>query len=48
MPVIQITNKGDDIYSIELHPLTGRGRIYPFAYQPIDDLDSESEVRDPT
>lgn len=44
--VVQLTDDSESVYSIEIHPLTGRGRIYPYAYEPIDQLDDGSEVRD--
>ena len=44
--VIQLTDGSDTIYSIEIHPLTGNGRIYPYAYEPLSDLDDEGEVED--
>jgi hypothetical protein len=34
--VIQLSDGGDTIYSIEVHPLTGRSRIRPEAYEPRD------------
>lgn len=37
---------GETVYSVEIHPLTGRGRIYAYAYEPEEMLD-EDEVRDP-
>lgn len=45
--VIQLSDSSDTVYSIEIHPLTGNARIHNFAYEPIDDLDDEGEVRDP-
>ena len=44
--VIQLTDGSDTIYSIEIHPLTGNGRIYPYAYEPLSDLDDKGEVED--
>jgi prepilin-type N-terminal cleavage/methylation domain-containing protein len=32
--VIQLSDGADAIYSVEIHPLTGRARIYPNAYEP--------------
>jgi general secretion pathway protein H len=32
--VIQLSDGGDSIYSVEIHPLTGRARIYPKEYEP--------------
>jgi len=44
--VVQFSDSSDTIYSVEIHPLTGNARIYNFAYEPLDDLDDEGEVRD--
>ena len=44
--VVQLTDSSDTVYSIEVHPLTGNGRIHNFAYEPVDELDDEGEVRD--
>jgi type II secretion system protein H len=32
--VIHLSDGGDSVYSVEIHPLTGRARIYPKAYEP--------------
>jgi type II secretory pathway pseudopilin PulG len=32
--VIQLSDGADAIYSVEIHPLTGRCQIYPQAYEP--------------
>jgi type II secretory pathway pseudopilin PulG len=32
--VLQLSDGADAIYSVEIHPLTGRARIYPEAYEP--------------
>jgi general secretion pathway protein H len=32
--VIQLSDGGEAVYSVEIHPLTGRSRIYPEAYEP--------------
>jgi len=32
--VMQLSDGADAIYSVEIHPLTGRARIYPRAYEP--------------
>lgn len=47
--VLQLSDGGTTIYSVEVHPLTGRCKIYPKAYEPealLDDPDEEdvSEV----
>jgi general secretion pathway protein H len=44
--VIQLANPEDEVFSIEILPLTGRARIHPFAYEP-ESLTEEDEVRDP-
>lgn len=44
--VVQLIDGSDTIYSIEIHPLTGHGRIYPYAYEPLSELDDEGEVQD--
>ncbi len=45
--VIQLSDSSDTVYSIEIHPLTGNARIHNFAYEPLEELDDEGEVRDP-
>ncbi len=44
--VIQLSDSSDTVYSVEIHPLTGEARIHSFAYEPLDELDDEGEVRD--
>jgi len=44
--VIQLSDSSDAVYSVEIHPLTGNARIHNFAYEPLDELDDEGEVRD--
>jgi len=44
--VIQLSDSSDTVYSVEIHPLTGDARIHNFAYEPLDALDDEGEVRD--
>lgn len=39
-------DEGETVYSVEIHPLTGHGKIYAYAYEPEAMLD-EDEVRDP-
>lgn len=46
--VIQLSDSSDAVYSVEIHPITGNARIHNFAYEPLDALDEEGEVRDPT
>ena len=47
--VVHVADTSDRVYSIVIHPLTGRGRIYNYAYEPeeIDDDADVSELRDP-
>lgn len=45
--VIQLSDSSETVYSVEIHPLTGNVKIHNFAYEPIDELDDEGEVRDP-
>ncbi len=50
--VIQLTDGSDSVYAVEIHPLTGRARLYDWAFEPEDlgeDADDEdlSDVRDP-
>jgi general secretion pathway protein H len=46
--VVWVTDGGERIYSIEIHPLTGRGRIREGAYEPeellVDGDEESSEV----
>ena len=44
--VVQLTDSSETVYSVEIHPLTGNARIHNFAYEPVDELDDEGEVRD--
>ena len=46
--IIHLADSSDRVYTVAIHPLTGRGRIYNYAYEPeeISD-DEEDEVRDP-
>lgn len=49
--ILQVGDDNDRVYSIEIHPLTGRGRVYDFAYEPEELLDDgngrqRSEVDD--
>jgi general secretion pathway protein H len=49
--VVWLTDDSDRVYSVELHPLTGRARVYDYAYEPEQLLDdgrgqSRSEVED--
>jgi general secretion pathway protein H len=49
--ILWIGDGDERVYSVELHPLTGRTRVYPYAYEPeelMDDGrgDSRGEVRE--
>lgn len=44
--VIQLTDGSDTVYSVEIHPLTGDGRLHTYAYEPLSELDDEGEVQD--
>ncbi len=37
--VVWLGDDSDRVYSIEIHPLTGRGRVYDYAYEPEHLLD---------
>ena len=50
--VIQLSDGSDTVFSVELHPLTGRAHVYAEAYEPkqlLDDPEADddegSEVR---
>jgi general secretion pathway protein H len=50
--VIQLTDRSETVYAVELHPLTGRARLHDWAFEPEDlsdvtDEEDLSEVRDP-
>lgn len=46
--VVHLSDGGEQIYSVEIHPLTGRGKVHPFAFEPDEILDEDhSEVEDP-
>lgn len=49
--IVQVMDTSDRVYSVEIHPLTGRGRVYSYAYEPEEMLDDgtgsqRSEVED--
>lgn len=49
--VLWVSDGNDQVYSLEVHPLTGRTRVYDYAYEPRVMLDdgrggSRSELRD--
>ena len=37
--VLQLSDGGDDVYSLEIHPLTGRATVHPGAFEPKELLD---------
>jgi general secretion pathway protein H len=43
--VLHLSDGGDDVYSLEIHPLTGRARIHAGAFEPEELLD-DPEARD--
>ncbi len=45
--VVQITDENDNVYSVEIQPLTGRGKVYSYAYEPEDLDDEDEDLRDP-
>ncbi len=47
--VVQIADRSrETVYSVEIHPLTGHAKVYPYAFEPEELLDEDlSEVRDP-
>jgi general secretion pathway protein H len=45
--VVWLSDGGDRVFSVELHPLTGRTRVRPQAYEPDELLDDDGSDRDP-
>lgn len=47
--VVQLADRSDTVYSVEIHPLTGNAEVHPFAYEPepVVDGDDIREVEDP-
>jgi len=43
--VVQLENRDQHVYSVEIHPLTGRAEIFPHAVEP-EEL-TEDDLRDP-
>ena len=41
--VLQLSDGGDDVYSLEIHPLTGRATIHAGAFEPEELLDDPKE-----
>lgn len=39
--VVQLADKSDNIYSVEINALTGRGKVYNYAFEP-EDLNDEA------
>jgi hypothetical protein len=44
--VVQLQNKHEEVFSVEILPLTGRARVHGFAFEP-ENLTEADEVRDP-
>jgi len=42
--LVKLTDASEAVYTVELHPLTGRSKVYPYAYDPIE-LEESDEVR---
>lgn len=42
--VVQLSDSSDIVYSVEVHPLTGRGQVYAHAYEPPEPIDDEGSV----
>ena len=40
--VVWLSDDSDRVYSVEIHPLTGRGHVYNYAYEPEQLLDDGS------
>jgi Tfp pilus assembly protein FimT len=50
--VVQLGDRSDTVFSVEIHPLTGRATVHDFAFEPepireSDDEEDLSEVEDP-
>jgi general secretion pathway protein H len=47
--VVQLSDPSDTVYSIEIHPLTGRGKIHDYAFEPepLEDGEGFSDAEDP-
>ncbi|HLU47526.1 MAG TPA: hypothetical protein VK116_05555, partial [Planctomycetota bacterium] len=44
--VVHLENQDGEVFSVEIAPLTGRAKVYAFAYEP-ESLSEADEVRDP-
>jgi prepilin-type N-terminal cleavage/methylation domain-containing protein len=44
--VVQLSDGADTVYSVEIHPLTGRGQVYAKAYEPPEILDEAKGERE--
>lgn len=42
--IIQVTNEDEIIYSIEIHPLTGRAKLHSFEVEPEEELEELQEA----
>jgi general secretion pathway protein H len=43
--LIQLSDASSTVYTVEIHPLTGKGTVYPFPYEPPS-LDEGDEVKE--
>ena len=41
---VKLTDASDAVYTVEIHPLTGRSKIHPFAYDPVE-IEESDEVK---
>jgi len=41
--VIHLSQGSDTVYAVEIHPLTGHGKVYDYAYEPISLLGNPEE-----
>ncbi|MDH5490960.1 MAG: prepilin-type N-terminal cleavage/methylation domain-containing protein [Myxococcales bacterium] len=39
--VVQLVDRDQNVYSVEIHPLTGRGEVHAYAFEPDDLLEEE-------
>ncbi|MEM1417141.1 MAG: prepilin-type N-terminal cleavage/methylation domain-containing protein [Myxococcota bacterium] len=43
---VQLADRNDHVFTVEIHALTGAGKIHNYAYEPVDLEDEGDEVRD--
>jgi prepilin-type N-terminal cleavage/methylation domain-containing protein len=43
--VVQLADSGDRVYSVEIHPLTGRGKVHTTAFEPEPLSEDEQNVQ---